>query len=120
MQKNNSFKINIYILLFNALRLTLLIFFVFLYGLQLSCDKKQNSADLQIDSSQISAGNRVDINHASAEELEKLPQIGKELARRIIEYRERNGAFRRTEHLILVCGMTDKKFRELKNLVKAE
>lgn len=62
----------------------------------------------------------VNINTASAEELEKLPQIGKELARKIIEHREKYGAFRRAEDLILVRGMSDKKFREIRSLVKVE
>lgn len=62
--------------------------------------------------------NAVNINTASAEELEKLPHIGQETARKIIEHRERYGNFRRAEHLILVKGMSDKKFREMRNFVK--
>ena len=61
----------------------------------------------------------IDINSASPEELEKLPRIGKETARKIVEHRERHGKFRRAEHLILVRGMSDKKFREIKSFVKA-
>lgn len=64
--------------------------------------------------------NAININVASAEELEKLPQIGKKIAQRIVEYREKYGKFRRAENLILVRGMSDKKFRELQNLVKTE
>jgi competence protein ComEA len=52
--------------------------------------------------------------------LEKLPKIGKGIARKIIEYREKHGKFRRAEHLILVRGMSDKKFREIQSLVKVE
>ena len=74
----------------------------------------------QADSIRFSDENKININSASAEELEKLPKIGDELASRIIEYRRKNGNFRRPEHLILVRGMTDKKFREIKNLVKTE
>ncbi len=62
----------------------------------------------------------IDINSASPEEIEKLPRIGKETARKIVEHRERHGKFRRAEHLILVRGMSDKKFREIRNFVKAE
>lgn len=64
--------------------------------------------------------NAVDINSASVEELEKLPKVGKVIAERIIEYRQKNGKFRRPEHLILVRGMSDKKFRMLRSFVKVE
>lgn len=64
--------------------------------------------------------NAVDINAATAEELEKLPRIGSETARKIVEHREKYGKFRRAEHLILVKGISDKKFREIKNFVKIE
>lgn len=62
----------------------------------------------------------ININEASAAELEKLPGIGAEIAKRVVEHRERFGKFRRAEYLILVKGMSDKKFRELRNLIKAE
>ena len=62
----------------------------------------------------------VNLNTASAEELEKLPRVGKETAKNIVAYREKYGKFRRTENLILVDGMSDKKFRAMQNLVKVE
>ncbi|MGI8556489.1 MAG: ComEA family DNA-binding protein [Pyrinomonadaceae bacterium] len=77
--------------------------------------------DLQIvQNSQIVSANAVNINTATAAELEKLPRVGPETARKIIEYREKYGKFRRTENLILVDGMSDKKFRGLQNLVRVE
>ena len=64
--------------------------------------------------------NALNLNTAAAHELEKLPHVGDELAKKIIEHREKYGKFRRVEHLILVRGMSDKKFRQLQNLIKAE
>ena len=63
---------------------------------------------------------RININTASAEELEKLPGIGKALAERIIEHREKYGTFRRVEHLIMVRGISDQKFRALRDLVTVD
>ena len=63
---------------------------------------------------------RININTASANELETLPGIGKGLAERIIEHREKYGAFRRAEHLIIVRGISDKKFRALQGLITVE
>jgi competence ComEA-like helix-hairpin-helix protein len=66
------------------------------------------------------APRRININTASANELEVLPGIGKALAARIVEHREEFGRFRRPEHLIMVRGISDKRFRNLQNLVTVE
>jgi len=60
---------------------------------------------------------RMNINSATALELESLPGIGATMAARIIDFRERNGPFRRAEHLMMVRGISDKKFRELQPLI---
>jgi len=63
---------------------------------------------------------RININTASADELEKLPGIGKGLAERIIEHRAKFGPFRKPEHLIIVRGISDKRFRALQDLITVE
>ena len=63
---------------------------------------------------------RININTAPANELETLPGIGKSLAERIIEQREKFGPFRRPEHLIIVRGISDKRFRALRDLITVE
>jgi len=67
-----------------------------------------------------SAPARININTAPAEELEKLPGIGRGFAQRIVEYREKYGAFRLPEHLIMVRGLSDKRFRALRELITVE
>ena len=62
----------------------------------------------------------ININTAPAAELEKLPGIGKGLAERIIEHRERFGPFRRTEHLIIVRGISDRRFRALRDRITVD
>lgn len=62
----------------------------------------------------------ININTASAAELEKLPHIGAKTAREITLHRAEFGKFRKPEHLMLVRGISDKRFRELKNLIKVE
>ena len=62
----------------------------------------------------------ININTASANELETLPGIGKIFAARIIEHRERYGPFRKPEHLIIVRGISDRRFRGLRNLITVE
>jgi len=62
----------------------------------------------------------VNINRAASSELERLPGIGPALAARIVEHRERHGAFRRVEHLLLVRGISERRFAELRPLVAVD
>ena len=64
--------------------------------------------------------NRININVAPAKELEALPGIGKGLAERIVEHREKYGRFRRAEHLMMVRGISETRFRALRHLVTVE
>src|SRR5689334_25409600 len=50
----------------------------------------------------------VDLNRATAEELLKLPGIGEVMSRRIIDYREHHGPFRRPAEIIIVEGFSEK------------
>lgn len=63
---------------------------------------------------------RININTAATKELEELPGIGKGMAERIIEHRGKYGSFRRPEHLIIVRGISDKRFRALRDLITVE
>ncbi len=62
----------------------------------------------------------INVNAASAAELERLPHIGKQTAQEIVGHRTKFGRFRRPEHLMLVRGISDERFREMKNFVKVE
>ena len=59
-------------------------------------------------------GEMVNINTASAEELEKIPGIGPVTAGRIVESRKRRGPFRRIEEITLVSGIGKQKFLRMK------
>ena len=65
-------------------------------------------------------GPRVNINKASRAELERLPGVGPATASRIVEHRESYGPFRRAEHLLLVRGISDSRFRELRPLITVD
>jgi competence protein ComEA len=52
--------------------------------------------------------------------LETLPGIGPALAARIVEQRTRFGPFRRVEHLLIVRGISEQRFRQLRPLINVE
>ena len=63
---------------------------------------------------------RVNLNLAAIAELEKLPGVGPVLAERIVAHRQQYGPFRRVEHLMMVRGFSDNKFRTVRDLVTVE
>ncbi len=62
-------------------------------------------------------GGLINLNTATASDLDSLPGIGPALAQRILDFRERNGGFRTVEDLLEVPGIGTKKFEELRDLV---
>ncbi|HYO90864.1 MAG TPA: helix-hairpin-helix domain-containing protein, partial [Pyrinomonadaceae bacterium] len=62
----------------------------------------------------------ININTATREQLEKLPGIGPALAARIVEHRERYGRFRRAEHLLLVRGISERRYQTISALLTTE
>lgn len=59
----------------------------------------------------------VDLNTATAEQLDTLPGVGPATAAAIIEHRERNGPFRSVDALLDVPGIGDAKLAQLRDLV---
>ena len=56
----------------------------------------------------------VNINTATQAQLETLPGLGAKAAERILEYRQKNGQFKKVEDLMNVKGIGEKSFLKLK------
>lgn len=63
------------------------------------------------------AGGKVNINTADETTLETLPRVGPAMAKRIIDWRTKNGRFTALEDLMSVTGVGEKTFDSLKDLV---
>ena len=59
----------------------------------------------------------VNINTATQAQLESLPGLGAKAAERILEYRQKNGSFKKVEDLMNVKGIGEKSFLKLKPLL---
>jgi competence ComEA-like helix-hairpin-helix protein len=94
-------------------RIVITILFTFIVA---SC-----STEVVYEPQQIAAGSpgAVNINTATADELEKLPSIGRKTAEAIVNHRSEHGAFRRVEHIMLVPRISERRFAELQPFIHA-
>lgn len=69
------------------------------------------------DKSIVSNSKKININTADKEQLKSLPRIGDALSQRIIDYREKNGPFKRIEDIKKVSGIGDKMFENIKDKI---
>ncbi|MFI8306968.1 helix-hairpin-helix domain-containing protein [Streptomyces sp. NPDC085927] len=60
----------------------------------------------------------VSLNTATLDQLDSLPGVGPVLAQHILDYRTRNGGFRSVDELREVNGIGDRRFADLRNLVR--
>jgi competence ComEA-like helix-hairpin-helix protein len=88
---------------------------LFVFG----CARKQIEAPATPEPPPV-AQDAININTAGVEELAKIPYIGDKLAVKIVEHREKFGPFRRPEHLMLIEGISERKFLLVRALLKTE
>jgi comEA protein len=95
--------------------------FVMALLLSMSAKPAHSSGDPQTsqprDGQASPAAPRLDLNSATIPQLETLPGIGQRTAELIVEYRQKNGGFKKIEELMNVRGIGEKSFLRLRPLV---
>lgn len=93
-------------------RIKIIVLFIFSFAI--------NSVALPVaaSKSQSRAEERIAINTASIGELMQLPGIGPTLAARIVEHRRKYGGFKRPQDVIIVRGMSAKRYRRIAHLIR--
>jgi competence protein ComEA len=62
----------------------------------------------------------LNLNTATPHQLEALPGIGPVLARRIVDFREKKGSFKRIEELLAIPGISEKKWKALRSYLTVQ
>ena len=57
----------------------------------------------------------LNLNTATPKQLEALPGIGPVLAKRIVDFREKKGGYKRIEELLAIPGITERKWKVLRD-----
>jgi competence ComEA-like helix-hairpin-helix protein len=63
---------------------------------------------------------KINLNRATAAELQLLPGVGTSLSRRIVEFRELKGQFKQIEDIMQVSGIGPKTFERIKDYLTVE
>lgn len=62
-------------------------------------------------------GGKVDLNAATADQLDTLPGVGEVMAKRIVQWRTDHGGFSKVEQLRDIDGIGESKYRKLREQV---
>jgi competence protein ComEA len=85
-----------------------------------SPSKKSSSSSASSEkaaASKLAPGTKININTASAEELDKLPEIGPTKAKAIVDYRTANGKFAAPEDIMKVSGIKEGTYAKIKDYI---
>ena len=77
----------------------------------------QRGSERTTPAAKASSSGPLNLNTATVAQLEALPGIGKSVAERILQYREKSGGFKKVEDLMNVRGIGEKSFLKLKPLI---
>jgi comEA protein len=76
------------------------------------------STSVKANNAKSDTGKAVNINQASLEQLTEIKGVGPVMAKRILEFREKNGPFKKAEDLLSVKGIGEKKLEMLRSQIR--
>jgi len=98
-----------------SISVLVMVILVFAFSASLSFAQAPSKADTGKSVEQ-TAG-KININKATSDQLMQIKGIGESYAKRIIEYREKNGPFKKIEDLMEVQGIGTKIFESIKDKI---
>jgi competence protein ComEA len=83
-------------------------------------DKVKTATETSGAKTKLAPGEKLDINSATAEQLDGLFGIGPVKSQAIVEYRQANGKFKAIEDIMKVKGIKEGEFAKIKDLIKVK
>ena len=96
------------------MRILLLTLALFAFTLPAAAAPQVSSAKPATQPANAVPSSPINLNTATEAQLESLPGIGAKAAQRILEFRQKNGSFKKIEDLMNVKGIGEKNFLKLK------
>jgi competence protein ComEA len=90
---------------------------VLVFAFSTSLAFAQGSAKVDAGKASAQVASKININKATVEQLTELKGIGEAYAKKIIEYREKNGPFKKIEDIMEVKGIGTKTFESIKDQI---
>ena len=87
---------------------------VALAALLASQAQAQTARPKTVDQAAAKPAAQVNLNTATVADLQELPGVGAKVAARIVEYRQKQGPFKRIEELMNIQGIGEKSFLKLR------
>ncbi len=78
------------------------------------------STNAQEQSDPVADARLLNINQATAEELQLLPGLGPSLSRRVVSYREAHGGYAKIEDIMQVDGIGPKTFQRIRDCISVD
>ena len=91
-----------------SVSLLVVLLMVLVLGSQVMAAQKGNAAGF---------GKLVNINTADVAQLTRLPRVGEKIGQRIIDYRKKNGKFKKPADIMKVKGTGEKTFENMKDMI---
>jgi competence protein ComEA len=86
-------------------------------GAAAGSSKAKPASTEKAEAPKLAPGTKININTASAEELDKLPEIGPTKAKAIVDYRAANGKFASPEDIMKVSGIKEGTYAKIKDYI---
>jgi competence protein ComEA len=93
---------------------------IFLFALSASLTFAQGTVKGETAKAVAQSAAKININKATVEQLTELKGVGESYAKKIVEYREKNGPFKKIEDIKEVKGIGDKLFEKIKDQIIIE
>jgi competence protein ComEA len=104
----------------NCVKLLGLAIVIFIFAISASFSFAEGNAKGEALKTAVQSATKINVNKATVDQFKEIKGIGESYAKRIVEYREKNGPFKKIEDIKEVKGIGDKLFEKIKDQITVE